>query len=150
MAWCFSTRASVATVLTTHPCVSQCLRVKHHIHIQKLPMYTCNYNCLIWTGFKWYNLYNKLNREINTWGSTDYELMTACGGIDLGPPPPPTPTPHPPHPTPTPHPTPPPPHPPPPPPHPPPHPPYPTHHPTPHHPHHPPPPPPTHHHPRFR
>ena len=28
MAWCFSTRASVATVLTTHPCVSRCLRVK--------------------------------------------------------------------------------------------------------------------------
>ena len=28
MAWCFSTRASVATVLTTHPCISQCLRVK--------------------------------------------------------------------------------------------------------------------------
>ena len=27
MAWCFSTRASVATVLTTHSCVSQCLRV---------------------------------------------------------------------------------------------------------------------------
>ena len=30
MAWCFSTRASVATVLTTHPCVSRCLRVKHN------------------------------------------------------------------------------------------------------------------------
>ena len=28
MAWCFSTRASVATVLTTHPCVSRCLRAK--------------------------------------------------------------------------------------------------------------------------
>ena len=28
MAWCFSTRVSVATVLTTHPCVSRCLRVK--------------------------------------------------------------------------------------------------------------------------
>ena len=28
MAWCFSTRASVATVLTTHPCVCRCLRVK--------------------------------------------------------------------------------------------------------------------------
>ena len=28
MAWCFSTRASVATVLTMHPCVSRCLRVK--------------------------------------------------------------------------------------------------------------------------
>ena len=28
MAWCFSTRASVVTVLTTHPCVSRCLRVK--------------------------------------------------------------------------------------------------------------------------
>ena len=27
MAWCFSTRASVATVLTMHPCISQCLRV---------------------------------------------------------------------------------------------------------------------------
>ena len=26
MAWCVSSRASVATVLTTHPCVSQCLR----------------------------------------------------------------------------------------------------------------------------
>ena len=25
MAWCFRTRASVATVLTTHPCVSRCL-----------------------------------------------------------------------------------------------------------------------------
>ena len=28
MAWCFSTRASVAMVLTMHPCVSRCLRVK--------------------------------------------------------------------------------------------------------------------------
>ena len=28
LAWCFSTRASVATVLTMHPCVSRCLRVK--------------------------------------------------------------------------------------------------------------------------
>ena len=27
MALCFSTRTSVATVLTTHPCVSRCLRV---------------------------------------------------------------------------------------------------------------------------
>ena len=27
MAWCFSTRTSVATVLTTHPCISRCLRV---------------------------------------------------------------------------------------------------------------------------
>ena len=27
MAWCFCTRASVATVLITHPCVSSCLRV---------------------------------------------------------------------------------------------------------------------------
>ena len=28
MAWCFSTRASVATVLTMHPCVSWCLGVR--------------------------------------------------------------------------------------------------------------------------
>ena len=27
MAWCFSTRASVATVVTTRPCVSRCLKV---------------------------------------------------------------------------------------------------------------------------
>ena len=27
MAWCFSTRASVATVLNKHPCVSRCVRV---------------------------------------------------------------------------------------------------------------------------
>ena len=31
MAWCFSTRASVATVLTTHPCVSRCLRVNKYV-----------------------------------------------------------------------------------------------------------------------
>ena len=33
MAWCFSTRASVATVLTTYLCVSRCLRVKSY-HVQ--------------------------------------------------------------------------------------------------------------------
>ena len=32
MAWCCSTRASVATVLTTHPCVSRCLWVKQLRH----------------------------------------------------------------------------------------------------------------------
>ena len=32
MAWCFSTRASVATVLTTHPSVSWCLRVRDMQH----------------------------------------------------------------------------------------------------------------------
>ena len=36
MAWCFSTRASVATVLTTHPCVSRCLRVNVHAIIHAL------------------------------------------------------------------------------------------------------------------
>ena len=33
MAWCFSTRASIATVLTTHPCVSRRLRVKEQFWI---------------------------------------------------------------------------------------------------------------------
>ena len=33
MAWCFSTRASIATVLTTHPCASWCLRVKGPAHM---------------------------------------------------------------------------------------------------------------------
>ena len=37
MAWCFSTRASVATVPTTHPCVSRCLGAKltstRHWHV---------------------------------------------------------------------------------------------------------------------
>ena len=32
MAWCFSTRTSVATVLIMHPCISWCLRVKETIH----------------------------------------------------------------------------------------------------------------------
>ena len=32
MAWCFSTRASVATVLTTHPCISRCLRVNQALN----------------------------------------------------------------------------------------------------------------------
>ena len=32
MAWCFSTRASVAAVLTTHPCVSRCLGVNKKGH----------------------------------------------------------------------------------------------------------------------
>ena len=36
MAWCFSTRASVATVLTTHPCVSRCLRVKQGSRLPNL------------------------------------------------------------------------------------------------------------------
>ena len=31
MAWCFGTRASVATVLITHPCVSSCLGVYCHL-----------------------------------------------------------------------------------------------------------------------
>ena len=30
MAWCFSTRASAATVLSTHPCVSSCSGVNAH------------------------------------------------------------------------------------------------------------------------
>ena len=42
MAWCFSTRASVATVLTTHPCVSRCLRVKARF---ELFLWDCN---LMW------------------------------------------------------------------------------------------------------
>ena len=36
MAWCFSTRTLVATVLTTHPCVSRCLRV--HLNYLLVPM----------------------------------------------------------------------------------------------------------------
>ena len=38
MAWCFSTRASVATVLTTHPCTSRCLRVNLHTPLR----HVCN------------------------------------------------------------------------------------------------------------
>ena len=33
MAWCFSTRASVATALTTHPRVSRCLGVNSSISL---------------------------------------------------------------------------------------------------------------------
>ena len=37
MAWCFSTKASVATVLTMHPCVSWCLRVNESIEVGYMP-----------------------------------------------------------------------------------------------------------------
>ena len=36
MTWCFSTRASVTTVLTTHPCISWCLRVKKNMHLPSI------------------------------------------------------------------------------------------------------------------
>ena len=36
MAWCFSTRASVATELTTHPCISRCLGVNMSILLSVL------------------------------------------------------------------------------------------------------------------
>ena len=45
MAWCFSTRASVATVLTTHPCVSRCLRVKQNIRITCLSTKESGWQC---------------------------------------------------------------------------------------------------------
>ena len=44
MAWCFSTRASVATALTTHPCVSRCLRVKQCDYISVLILTWANTN----------------------------------------------------------------------------------------------------------
>ena len=35
LAWCFSNRASVATVLSTHPCISSCFCLKelHAVHV---------------------------------------------------------------------------------------------------------------------
>ena len=48
MAWCFSTRASVATVLTTHPCVSQCLRVKYSLSKISFMVY---YSYILWVYF---------------------------------------------------------------------------------------------------
>ena len=44
MAWCFSTKTSVATVLTTRPCVSHCLGVKKLYFFQT----TYNINFLLW------------------------------------------------------------------------------------------------------
>ena len=44
MAWCFTTRASATTVLTMHPCVSQCLGVKYFlgcIFFRQTPFYSC-------------------------------------------------------------------------------------------------------------
>ena len=56
MVWCFSTRASVATVLTTHPCVSRCLRVNPiahlHANTHKRHPIACllrqDMGCLLW------------------------------------------------------------------------------------------------------
>ena len=48
MACCFSTRASVAAVLTTHPCVSRCLRVKHIVVVKMATSSTT-----FWSAFPW-------------------------------------------------------------------------------------------------
>ena len=55
MAWCFSTRASVATVLITHPCVSRCLRVNGLVPNR-------------WQAITWTN-HNLAHRWIFVWSS---------------------------------------------------------------------------------
>ena len=53
MAWCFSTRASVATVLTTHPCVFLCLRVNmfYSIHRDLCTQFALCRLCQLFTCF---------------------------------------------------------------------------------------------------
>ena len=53
MAWCFSTRASVATVLTTHPCVSWCLRVKNYRRLTYVSMYHYTHDVI---ALQWHNI----------------------------------------------------------------------------------------------
>ena len=50
MAWCFCTRASVATVLTTHTCVSWCLGVNKHTVFEPLRY---DVNNVHWSGAFW-------------------------------------------------------------------------------------------------
>ena len=61
MAWCFSTRASVATVLTMHPCISRCLGVESinslspwrcecYIKLSQSDFIDWYLQCLLWNG----------------------------------------------------------------------------------------------------
>ena len=46
MAWGFSARVSIATVLNMHPCISRCLRFKWHCH-QNDPTMSCPQQWLV-------------------------------------------------------------------------------------------------------
>ena len=48
MAWCFSTRASVTTALTTHPCVSRCLELMKQDKDSKKLAYSAGKNEIMW------------------------------------------------------------------------------------------------------
>ena len=72
MAWCFSTRASVATVLSMHPCVSSCLWVKKYLFSAK-----------IWVIFLWQKLYPKWI-ESKQCRLQKRSLTVPYGALDLG------------------------------------------------------------------
>ena len=73
MAWCFRTMASVATVLTTHPCVSRCLRVKESAKFTS-PSPVVG-NTLISGGLSSHttdNAVNSMSRHLHEWRMNDY------------------------------------------------------------------------------
>ena len=52
MTWCFSTRASVATVLTMHLCISRCLRVNTCMKLHTAPLVS-HFIYHIWWWIHW-------------------------------------------------------------------------------------------------
>ena len=92
MAWCFSTRASVATVLTTHPCVPRRLGVKPNNTVtstsnQTITYSTHHYHCchfhwplwLLWISLSYFFYYHHqlrlLLRYSQMWHSSWLEKL---------------------------------------------------------------------------
>ena len=70
MAWCFSTRTSVTTVLTMHPCVSRCLRVNR----QEINTEVCHDDVMTWKYFLYY-------WSLTHWGRVTHKCVSKLTSI---------------------------------------------------------------------
>ena len=79
MVWCFSTRASVATVLSTHPCVSSCLGVYWQSFCQQVISWMKF--VIFWLKFQWNFLLKILDNksalvQIMAWHQTGSKSLS--------------------------------------------------------------------------
>ena len=76
MAWCFSTRASVATVLTTQPCVSLCLGVNKYWRSTLWSLLIHVYSSVpVWNRSRW--LVSPMMTSSN---ENIFRLLAICAG----------------------------------------------------------------------
>ena len=91
MAWCFSTRASVSTVLTTHPCISRCLRVNGNSSV--IPWETifieilckngiCKMTCILFTP-QFVCYVERCTNNKQKWEVLGSSVILMCLGINL-------------------------------------------------------------------